>query len=82
MLTSHDLQVVFLVCGCFFEGCQLVLSHQSKLKVAVCYPGIVPFVMIGADGNFEGYDIGKYLCTVGALTYLHTWFSCRASQNL
>ena len=38
--------------------CQPVLSHRSKLKVAVCNPGLVPFVMIGANGRFEGFDIG------------------------
>ncbi len=61
-------QTAVLACVYVLGGCQLALSHQSKLRVAVCNPGMVPFVMIGAEGNFEGYDIGINIAVYN-LTY-------------
>jgi hypothetical protein len=42
----------------YFGGSQLVQSRQSKLRVAVCSPGMLPFATKGTGGEFEGYDIG------------------------
>ena len=37
-----------------------VVQAKSTLKVAVCFPGIVPYVNIdNATQNFMGYDVGK-----------------------
>ncbi len=36
------------------------VQAKSTLKVAVCYPGIIPYVNIdNVTQTFKGYDVGK-----------------------
>jgi hypothetical protein len=55
---SQKMLVVLILYLYIFGGSQLVQSHQSKLRVAVCSPGMLPFATKGTGGEFEGYDIG------------------------
>ena len=39
----------------------LDIHAKSTLKVAVCNPGIIPYVQLdNATGTFQGYDVGKF----------------------
>ena len=37
-----------------------VLSEVSRLKVAVCNPGSIPYSVTDANGTSYGFDIGRH----------------------
>ncbi len=55
-MTSRTTMLLWLIIGLLNPS----LAAPSKLRVAACDPGTVPYTSLDENGTTVGYDVGVY----------------------